>query len=218
MKKYILLFILIIPYNLLAQQRKYSHFHEQRSSLFELLTISPTDIVFMGNSITNGGEWCELFDNKNFKNRGISGDKSAGILERIDYILEGQPQKIFLMIGINDIATDIPVDSIAMNIEQAIKRIKIQSKQTQLYLQSVLPTNPDFNMFQNHMKPDKIKELNEQIIQLSVKYNVTYIDLYSHFIEKGTDKMNPEYTNDGLHLMGKGYLHWRDLLIPYINE
>lgn len=217
MKKYILLLALtIIAYNSLAQQRKYSHFHEQRNSLFELLPISSTDIVFIGNSITNGGEWSELFSNDKVRNRGISGDKSAGIPERIDYILAGEPQKIFLMIGINDIATDVPIDTIAANIEQTIQIVQNKSKSIRLFLQSVLPVNPDFDMFHKHMKPDKIKELNNRIIQLAEDYGVTYIDLYSHFVETGTDKMNPAYTNDGLHLMGKGYLHWRDLVLPYM--
>jgi|MGYP000174918198 lysophospholipase L1-like esterase len=30
--------------------------------------------------------------------------------------------------------------------------------------------------------------------------------------------MNPQYTNDGLHLLGKGYLLWRDIVKPYVNK
>lgn len=29
--------------------------------------------------------------------------------------------------------------------------------------------------------------------------------------------MNPEYTNDGLHLLGKGYQKWVDVLKPYLK-
>ena len=46
----------------------------------------------------------------------------------------------------------------------------------------------------------------------------TYIDLYSHFVDEKTGKMNIEYTNDGLHLLGKGYLKWVDIVKPYINK
>lgn len=52
----------------------------------------------------------------------------------------------------------------------------------------------------------------------AVKEGASYIDLYSHFVEKETGKMNPVYTNDGLHLLGKGYLLWRDIVKPYVDQ
>jgi lysophospholipase L1-like esterase len=47
---------------------------------------------------------------------------------------------------------------------------------------------------------------------------VTYIDLYSHFKNAGDEKMNPAYTNDGLHLMAAGYQLWGSLIEPYIKK
>ncbi|HRN58259.1 MAG TPA: sialate O-acetylesterase, partial [Agriterribacter sp.] len=61
------------------------------------------DILFVGNSITDGNEWNELFDNSKMKNRGISGDISAGVIHRIDEIANRKPGKVFLMIGVNDL-------------------------------------------------------------------------------------------------------------------
>lgn len=58
------------------------------------------DIIFLGNSITNGGEWSELLNNKHVKNRGISGDICMGVYDRLDAVLKGKPAKIFLLIGI----------------------------------------------------------------------------------------------------------------------
>lgn len=55
-------------------ERKYSTYYYQRASLFEQLPTSSDDILFIGNSITDGGEWSELFQNPHVKNRGISGD------------------------------------------------------------------------------------------------------------------------------------------------
>ena len=121
--------------NGLAQERKYSTFYEQRASLFEVLSITSEDIVFIGNSITNGGEWIELFNDNRLKNRGISGDVSEGIYDRLGSITKGKPKKMFLMIGINDIAKNIPVDTISKNIEKIILKIKKDSPQTIVYLQ-----------------------------------------------------------------------------------
>ena len=75
MKK-IFFLVVILTLSLLcrAQERKYSTFYYQRATLFEELPVTSSDIIFLGNSITNGAEWAELFKNKHVKNRGISGD------------------------------------------------------------------------------------------------------------------------------------------------
>lgn len=199
-----------------AQERKYSHFHEQRSDLFEKLPVTPKDAVFIGNSITNGGEWSELFPKKRAKNRGISSDITAGVFDRLDYISKAKPGKIFLMIGVNDVARGFEIPVIVGNMRKIIEKIQFDSPKTKIYLQSLLPVNADFNMFKGHMKPEVIKEINRQYKALAEEYKITYIDLYSHFVEQGTDKLAPKYTNDGLHLMGDGYLLWRDIVLPYL--
>lgn len=79
-------------------------YREQRRSLFELLPIRSSDIVFLGNSLTDGCEWSELFDNRHIRNRGISSDRACELAERLDPIVEGHPKRLFLMIGINDLA------------------------------------------------------------------------------------------------------------------
>ena len=63
----------------------------QRSSLFNKLSITSKDIVFIGNSITNGAEWNELFPQKRVKNRGISGDTSEGVFDRLDAVVNVKP-------------------------------------------------------------------------------------------------------------------------------
>lgn len=77
-------------------------YHFQRRSLFDVLPLHSSDIVFLGNSITDGCEWAELFENRHVKNRGISGDRSGWLLERLDSIIAAHPKKLFLMIGTNE--------------------------------------------------------------------------------------------------------------------
>ncbi|PXV66802.1 lysophospholipase L1-like esterase [Dysgonomonas alginatilytica] len=218
MKNTIIFICIFLSLNGFAQQRKYSTFYEQRTSLFEELSISPHDIIFLGNSITNGAEWAELFNNNKVKNRGISADITLGVYDRLEMITKNKPAKIFLMIGINDIAKSTVVDSIIINFERIIDKIKEESPSTRIYIQSILPVNPDFGMFQSHMKPDIIKEVNNRLCDISYTHNIRYIDLYSHFKENDTDKMNPAYTNDGLHLLGAGYILWHKIILPYVNE
>ncbi len=204
---------------IVAQTSSYSTYYYQRATLFEQLPITNQDIVFVGNSITDGGEWSELFSDARIKNRGISGDISMGVYDRLDAIVNGQPRQIFLMIGINDLARDISTDSIVANIERIICKIQCSSPRTLIYLQSVLPVNDCFGAFQNHTKhAGEIKNLNNKLFALTKKRDITFVDLYTHFVIPGTEKMNPEFTNDGLHLLEKGYLKWAELIKPYILE
>src|SRR5690606_41627183 len=67
------------------------------------------DIIFLGNSISLGTEWLELLQNKRVRNRGISGDISFGVIERLKEITKGNPKKVFIMIGIIVISCRIHV-------------------------------------------------------------------------------------------------------------
>ena len=218
MKKSVFTLVLVVISIYLSAQQEYSTFYYQRASLFENLKSTPNDIVFLGNSITNGGEWSELFENQNVKNRGISGDICVGVYDRMDIITKGHPAKIFLLIGINDIGRGATTDSIVEGISKIIDKIQYQSPNTKIYLQSILPLNDNFGMFDGHTKHWKeIKPLNKRLENLAKLKQVTYIDLYSEFVIPYGDKLNPEYTNDGLHLMGKGYMKWAEIVSPYID-
>lgn len=203
-----------------AQERKHSTFYYQRATLFETLPTSKDDIIFLGNSITNGCEWAELLGNAHAKNRGISGDTTNGVLDRLHVITTGKPSKVFLLIGINDLSGGLSVDSIAKNVETIVKRIKKESPATRVYMQSVLPLNPVYNMFTGHMKrqADDVPVLNELLKKVAKRNRLTYIDLYAAFINPNTNEMNADYSNDGLHLLGKGYQKWAEIIKPYVAE
>lgn len=201
-----------------AQEQKHSTFYYQRATLFEVLPTSKSDIIFLGNSITNGGEWAELLRNPHAKNRGISGDTTQGVLDRLSTITKGKPSKIFLLIGTNDLLRGKSVDEVAKNVEKIVERVKRESPATKLYVQSVFPVNPKFNKFLGHMNRQKdIAALNAKIKAIAAHHGVTYIDVYKSLVTPSTDVMNPEYTNDGLHLLGKGYQKWVDVLKPYLK-
>ena len=218
MKKTGLMLLVVGLFFCLTAQTKYSTFYYQRTSLFEKLSVNAKDIIFLGNSITNGAEWAELFQNKRVKNRGISGDICQGVYDRLTPITAGKPSKIFLMIGINDMARGTSIDSIADATLKIIKKIQSESPRTRIYLQSILPVNDSFGMFQGHMKRKAdIKPLNGKLEQLSKTEKITFIDFYSHFVIPDTELMNPAYTNDGLHLTGEGYLKWVEIMKPFLK-
>ncbi len=201
-----------------AQEKPFSTFYYQRASLLEKLPVDSTDIIFLGNSITNGGEWNELFPGLHVKNRGISGDRTYGVLERLRTILPGKPQKIFLMIGVNDLEHGASVDSVVAGIIRIVEQIKTESPSTTVYIQSLLPVNDQFGYFPKHTnKGTEIIEINKQIQKYCLEKELTYIDLYKFFKNEENEKMNPVYTNDGLHLKGDGYMLWKNIIMKYIK-
>ncbi|MDR1552514.1 MAG: GDSL-type esterase/lipase family protein [Prevotellaceae bacterium] len=219
MKKIILSFVAIfVIVNIYAQTAEPSEYNYQKRSLFEVLPITSSDIIFIGNSITDGCEWSELFNNLNVKNRGISADRSYWMLERLDYIIAGKPRKLFVQAGTNDLGAGHSPQSVTDNIAKLIDRFRAESPKTELYIQSIFPVNSDFEKYaKSHgSKGKEIIETNELLKQLCTQKNITFIDVYSKLADEN-GKLNRAYTNDGLHLMGSGYLVWKKVIERYLN-
>ena len=195
-----------------------SEYNFQRRSLFEKLPVTSKDIVFLGNSITDGGEWSELLGNPRVKNRGISGDRTSWMLDRLDPIVGGQPRKLFLLIGTNDLAADVPAAEVIANVCKIVERFRRESPRTKLYVQSVFPVNDSFKKFAaKHGRHDAdIVAVNEGLQALCAEKGIVYIDLWTPLADKN-GKLRSDLTNDGLHLMGEGYVVWRDAVLPYVK-
>ena len=179
---------------------------------------STTDIVFLGNSLTEYTDWNELLQLPTARNRGISGDTSFGILERLDEVTEGKPAKIFLLIGVNDISRNVPAELILRNYEQIVNRIKKESPDTELYLQTILPVNNTFTRYKYHYNKDHIiAAVNKGIKELAIKEEVNLVDLHPHFLNE-ENKLDKKYTEEGLHLNAEGYKLWADILRACIIE
>lgn len=179
-------------------------------SQFELLPESKADIVFAGDSITEFGWWDEWFPNHKVKNRGISGDVVQGVLYRIDGISVLSPKQVFLMIGINDIIQEHSIEHIKDSYLHLCEKMSKEMPNTQIYLQSILPTNSDEKNVQIH-------DVNEEICRLAGEFGFEYIDLYSLFIDS-EGLLKEGYSLDGVHLSGEAYLAWVDELTNYIED
>lgn len=220
MKRLFLAVLIVLPgWSAIAQSRTYdtvpflvSHYHE-RLALFKKEHPNKNKIVFLGNSITEGGDWKKLLKDSTVINRGISGDNTFGVLSRLDEVIAHKPAKLFIKIGINDLAKAIPDEVVMENIFSIVRRVKVSSPQTQVFVQSVLPTNNSFknNVFPRYDKNDHVIVINNQLIRYAEKIGFTYIDLVTKFQDK-EGKLDVRYTSDGLHLNAVGYQHWVEVL------
>jgi lysophospholipase L1-like esterase len=170
------------------------------------------DFIFLGNSIMAGTDWSELLQMNNVRNRGISGDISFGVLERLEEVTSGKPKKVFILIGINDISRNIPDSVILKNYRSIITRIKSASPATKIYFHTLMPVNNEFTQFKNHYNKDEhILYVNAGLKKMVKEYRIFLIDLYPHFLN-AENKLDKRYTIDGLHLNAAGYKLWATVL------
>lgn len=180
-----------------------------RSEHFAQMPKTQGGIVFLGDSITQRCEWTEMLGLAGVRNRGIDGDKTSGVLARLDEVLADQPDLILLMIGINDLQFRSP-DSAASYVEQIVQRVTAEAPDTQLILQSILPINNDIrNQF---ISPESILVYNGKLRRIADDFGLMYLDLHDRFADE-QGRLQEEYTHDGIHLSGKGYALWREILV-----
>jgi len=196
------------PFQLRVAAMYDTPFYQDKKSHFETLPKSEAEIIFLGDSLTDLCEWSEFFRNNRIKNRGICGDTTDGILNRITNIVDSQPQKIFIMISINDLNQGRDVESIFGNYKQILEVFKNQIPATEIYIQSVLPVTKRFNEAEIN---EKIVQLNAKLKDLAKEFSVQYIDLFSCFLDKN-NQLDARYTLDGVHLNGEGYLLWKQVI------
>jgi len=178
-----------------------------RRAKFKLEPIVTGKIVFAGNSFIEGGNWKKLLKDSTVINRGIYGDNTFGLLQRLDEIIRLKPSSIFLMIGIDDLSKNIPKERTIENIFTIVNRIKTGSPKTKIFVQSLLPVNPSVKNFPvQFSKQSDILEINSQLKKYGDAFKYAYVDIYQEFIEK--NDLNPQFTNDGLHLNAAGYSYW----------
>lgn len=177
------------------------------TSIHDKLPIDTNSIVFVGNSITERFPVAEMFGSLNFKNRGIGSNETIQVAERLPAIMQRKPRMVFLEIGVNDLARNLPVDSIMHNFE-AIVNLALKYDVT-LYIFAVFPTYGD----DAYLMP-KIREVNSRLYKLCETNFTGFIDLTAALSKDGF--LNPAYSYDGIHLNGEGMVKWRDAIEGYV--
>ena len=163
--------------------------------------------MFIGDSISDYGEFQEYFPGEVVLNRGIRNDVAEGVLNRIQEVVDRNPKEAYLMIGVNDIRYGTDAEEFESNVKKIVD--SFDGKDTRLFIQSILPVN--YGLFGNEVSNDKVKQFNDILQQIADDNGIEYIDLHSSFTDKN-GQLDKKFTGDGLHLNGKGYEVWVDRL------
>ena len=182
----------------------------------------PSNVIVMyGDSHSEyGGDWSRHFPGAGkIINRGIIGDDSQGMYNRLDLVLPYHPKKIFFECGANDLSHGWTVERVFQGITRVLATIRERSPKTELYVQSVLPLNEEVGTWKYLKgKDDLIIQLNNKLKEYCASHALTYIDLYTPLLGAHPKTMKAEYCRDGLHLTEKGYEVWAKTIRPYIYK
>lgn len=155
-------------------------------------------------------------------NQGISGETTAGLLQRLSLLAPLEPEVIFLMIGINDLIWGVPEAKVVENTRNIVRHLRRHHPQSRIILQSLLPHGAEQATWEGRerllvLPNSRIQAVNTEFRQLAQAYAIDYLDLYSLFAN-GDGALRSELTTDGLHLNREGYLVWRTAIALTLQQ
>jgi len=162
-------------------------------------------VVFLGDSITQAGDWAGWFPDLSTVNLGIGGSTSEDVLGRLASVVALNPDEIVLLIGTNDLGMRRNVESLVRNIQSILVELRRDLPGSRMLVQSIMPRGREF--------ADRIREANIHLRQFSATVHAQFLDLWPAMgLENG--ELNPAFSDDRLHLNDAGYEAWLSELRP----
>lgn len=165
-------------------------------------TVGPADLVMLGDSIVARGDWIDLAPDASIANRAISGDTTEGLRARLADVLRLSPDRVFLMIGLNDFLENRSVDETYRDYLAIVDELLVAD--VSVVIQATLRVgtrNPYF--FELNAKVDK---LNSLLIEAAAARGIAFFDTNAVLAPMGV--LGGVFTEDGVHLNHRGYACW----------
>lgn len=204
-KLFVLAMCMLATSSLFSQQNDWAQFGRYAEANKSVET--PTRVVFMGNSITDG--WWNtdslFFKNNRYIGRGIGGQTTAQMLVRFRAdVIDLQPKAVVILAGTNDIAQNngyIAPENILGNIISMAELAKANN--IDVVLCSILPAY-EYGWRKGLEPADKIIALNKMIKEYADRHNLTYVDYHSA-LKDARNGLPEKYSKDGVHPTMDGY-------------
>ena len=208
------------PNDAIVASPRDANWKKRHESFNERVKQGHADLLFIGDSITQGWEragkavWDEYYARRNAVNLGISGDRTQHVLWRLDHgNIDGiKPKLAVLMIGTNNASSNTS-EQIAAGITAIVEKLRAKLPETKVLILAIFPRGPD--------KDNAARKVNEGanaiIHKLADGKMVHYLDIGPHFLAAdGT--LSKEVMPDLLHLNERSYRTWAEATEPKIKE
>jgi lysophospholipase L1-like esterase len=170
---------------------------------------SRESIVFVGDSITAGGDWQGWFPEYSVTVEATPGDATDRLNERLPAIRDLQPETLAILIGANDFGQSRSVEYVVRSIEYFLAMVRQDVPGSRTLVQSILPRGREFS--------DDIQDANRHLRQYAQNVHAQYLDLWASMATEDGE-LKPEYTTDRLHLTPAGYEAWLSELRPALER
>lgn len=166
------------------------------------------DVVFLGDSLTEGYNTNYYYSEYVTLNRGIGGDTTFGLEKRLDVsAYQVKPKVVVMLIGANNFKTML------QNYEDIIRQLKINLPDSEIVCLSLTAMGGEHWGRNN----DIAIENNKEIKKIAEAYNCHFIDLFTPLFDKTTNEVYEGYTVDGGHFTRLGYDIITSLIKPKIK-
>ena len=162
------------------------------------------EITFLGDSRIEYADWNEVLGRSDISNRGISGDTTGGIAQRLSVSLAGRVSVCVLQAGVNDLWRGVPDDVLRQNYQQILRYI-VEEKKADLIVTSVVFVD-QARMALNA----RIASLNQILREMCQRPGLHWLDLNRTLAPAGY--LEPRFTDDGTHFTGEAYQAIGELL------
>lgn len=178
-------------------------------------TVRNAQVVFMGDSITdswqNTARFGNFFANKNYVDRGISGQTTPQMLVRLrPDVIDLKPKVVVILAGTNDIAGNTgPMTNEEIQGNLASMSELAHAHGIKVVLSSITPVSnyhvaPNGNPQTAARPVARIKAINDWMKKYAADHGDVYLDYYSAMIDdKGL--LKTELSTDDLHPTAAGY-------------
>ncbi len=192
---------------------------KRHESMNERVKQGNVDLVFIGDSITQGWEgagkpvWEKYYADRNAVNLGISGDQTQHVLWRLDNgnIAGIAPKLAVIMIGTNNFKAN-SAEEIGEGVQAIVKKLRAQLPNTKILLLAIFP-----RMEKPDEVRDKLAKASAIASQLADGNMVQFMDIGHEFLDAdGT--LPKDVMPDFLHPNEKGYWIWAEAIEPKLAE
>ncbi|RYE22464.1 MAG: acylhydrolase, partial [Sphingobacteriaceae bacterium] len=183
------------------------HHYAAKNKALPAVTRKDKRVIFLGSSIFE--RWTDLvpefFANKNYINRGISGQISPQLLVRFRQdVINLHPKAVIILAGSNDIAGStghVTTEEIMNNVASMCELAK--KNHIKVILCAYLPVY-DYPWRKGLHPAEKIISLNNQIKLFVRQKHLTLLDYFTPFADERNGQ-KAELTLDGVHPNAAGY-------------
>ena len=167
------------------------------------------DVAFIGDSLTDGYDLAKYYPQYVTANRGIGGDTTFGVEERLQVSLfDLKPKVVVMLIGANN------MDTMLQNYESILQSLKENLPESKIVLCSLTAMGGEHWGRKNQLAAYN----NVSIKLLAQKYGYTYVDLYSALYDVSIGEVYAGYTVDGGHFTHEGYTVVTAQITPVLEK